>query len=611
MEKRTNKNKNGEITHKNYIEDLECTENGSKTLIELFLSTVSKYPNKEFLGTIKNDQLHWESYSEIRSKVEKISSFFNSIIDEKNIIGIFSVNRYEWLVSEYASYMSNCLNCPLYSTFGPEAVKLIIEETQMKICCLSGIKAESLLDILKDQERTSLKHVVIFDEEFDRENEFKDIGIEVYFFNKIIEAANVSQRKFNLSSNDLATICYTSGTSGIPKGVQLTHKNFIANVAAFFRGNTKSEMYNVNSDDVYMSYLPLAHVMERISVSVIMSVGGSIGFFRGNPKEIKKDYMIIRPTFIIAVPRVLNLFKQKIEEGVASRGFLANLVFNLALKWKIWRQKRGCIKNYLLDFFIFDKIANEFGGRIRACLCGSASLSPDVLVFLQGAMSMRIFQGYGQTETTGATTLCPLDVYDFDNVGIPFPSCKIKLLPTEGYDESTGQILVKGDNVTQGYFKRPELNDELFTEDGWLKTGDIGSIKDGVLRIEGRTKDRFKTGHGEYIEPEKLELLFVGGIIEDILITSLSGCDKLVAIVVSTKDDVTEKDVLDAIFSKGNNLVRDKKMNRYEIPSHIILLKKGFEAYENQNFLSPTAKKIRKNIEKYFNKEIKKALKKN
>lgn len=609
MEKRVNKNKNGEICHKNFIKGLECLDNGSKSLLDLFLNAASENSNKDFLGTIKNEQLVWETYNEILNKVEILSSFLNSLINEKEIVGIFSVNRYEWIVSEYASYMSNCLNCPLYSTFGPEAVKLIIDETQMKICCLSGVKAENLLEILKIHENKSLTHLVIFDDDFDKENEFRDLGINIYYFNKIIETTKINLRKNNLIINDLATICYTSGTSGIPKGVQLTHKNFLANVSAFFRGNTINEMYNVSKEDIYMSYLPLAHVMECISVSVIIHAEGSIGFYRGNPKEIKKDYMIIKPTFIIAVPRVLNLFKQKIEEGVSLKGFLASLVFNLALKWKMWRQKSGCVKNSILDFFIFDKIANEFGGRIRACLCGSASLNPDVISFLQGSMSMKIFQGYGQTETTGATTLCPMDVYNLESVGIPFPSCKVKLAPTEGFDKSTGEILVKGDNVTKGYYKRPELDADLFTKDGWLKTGDLGRFEDGFLTIVGRTKDRFKTGHGEYIEPEKIELLLVGGIIEDIIITSLSGSDKLVAIVVSFKGDTSEKDMLDYIISKGNKLVKDKKINLYEIPSHIILLKKSFDAYENQTFLSPTGKKIRKNIERYFSKEIQKVLK--
>ncbi|WUR04131.1 long chain acyl-coa synthetase [Vairimorpha necatrix] len=610
MSKKTNISKSGEISHSNFLENIQCASDGSKTTLEILLNIGQKYPTRNFLGTIINNELVWQSYQEIINKIEKLSTFFNTLVKENEIIGIFSINRYEWVVSEYASYMSNCLNCPLYSTFGPDAVNLIMIETEMSLCCTSADKAAAILDILKNSKKIFIKNLIIFDDHFDRENEFLDLGIVVHYFNEIIQMEEIDLRTNKLGINDLATICYTSGTSGTPKGVQITHKNFISNICAFFRGQTKNEMYQVTKDEVYLSYLPLAHIMERLVTFVITSVGGSIGFFRGNPKEIKKDYTIIRPTFIIAVPRVLNLFKQKIEEGVETRGFFAKFIFNCAVKFKMWYQRNGTIKCWLLDTLIFNKIADEFGGRIRACLCGSASLSLDVLYFLQATMSIRIFQGYGQTETTGATTLCPLDFNEFDNVGIPYPSCKIKLSPVDGYDKHSGELLIKGDNVTSGYFKRPELNDDLFTEDNWLKTGDIGRYYNGVFKIEGRTKDRFKTGHGEYIEPEKIEMLLVGNIIQDIIITTIKGHDKIVAIVVCTIEKIKEEEILDYLIKKGNKLVHDKKMNRYEIPSAVVLLRKGFETFNGGNLLSPTAKKIRVKIEKYFEAEIKKCLKK-
>lgn len=610
MEKRTNKNKFGEISHTNFLENIECLQNGSKTLLEVFSSTCQKYENKNFLGTIKDNKLIWQTFSEINIKIQKLSTFLNSILQENAIFGIFSVNRYEWIVSELAGYMSNCINCPLYSTFGPDAVNLIINETEMTVCCVSGDKAESLLDILLSSKKHFLKDIIIFDDDFNRENEFLDLEINVHYISQIFLETEINLRSNKLDLNSLATICYTSGTSGIPKGVQITHKNFIANISAFFRGQTKNEMYRVSDSEVYLSYLPLAHIMERIVVHVITSVGGSIGFYRGNPKKIESDYLIVRPTFIIAVPRVLNIFKQKIEEGVAERGKLSKFIFNIALKIKMWLQCRGSVKCWPLDSLIFNKISNKFGGRIKACLCGSAALSHNVLTFLKATMSMRIFQGYGQTETTGATTLCPLDGDNFDNVGIPYPSCKIKLSPVDGHDKYSGELLVKGDNVTKGYFKRPELNAELFTEDNWLKTGDIARFYNGVFKIIGRTKDRFKTGHGEYIEPEKIETLLTGGLIQDIIITTLKGYDKLLALVVCGKEGIQEKEVLDYLIKKGNKLVDDKKMNRYEIPSHIILLKKGFDTFDGGKLLSPTAKKIRVKIEKFFYEDIKRALSK-
>ncbi|KAF9763769.1 Long-chain-fatty-acid--CoA ligase 1 [Nosema granulosis] len=605
--KRVIKTKDNEYHHINYLEDVNCTTDGSETLLQLFLNSCNVYKTNNYLGTIKNDKLSWQTYEEIEKQVTKLSSFLNKLTKPKETIGIFSVNRYEWLVCEYASYMSGCSNCPLYSTFGPEAISLVLAETEMSICGASAEKALSLYNILKEQKvETFLKHLIVFDYDETLVEKFSELGVAVYFFNAIIENEEINLRPSDLKGDDIATLCYTSGTSGKPKGVILTHRNFICNISAFFRGSN-NEMIEISSKEVYLSYLPLAHVMERVCVSVLLSTGGSIGFFRGNPKIIQKDYLIIKPTFIAAVPRVLNLFKEKIEEQLSKRSWFTRFIFNLALKLKIWRQSSGVFENWLLDTLIFNRIRREFGGRIRGILCGSAPLNPNVLTFLEAVLCAQIFQGYGQTETTGATTLKPIDFYEFNNVGIPFPSNKIKLVPVQGYDHDCGEMYVKGCNITKGYFKRPEDTAELFDNDGWLKTGDIVRVEDGVFNIVGRRKEIFKTSFGEYIVPEKIENLFIGGIIQDIFITGGTYSDKLTAIVVCPDTSVDKAHLLEYIEKKGKGFVENKKINKYEIPSYIILLHKGFDTYTGKEFLTPTAKKRRNNIEKYFKEEIVKA----
>ncbi|EOB13292.1 Long-chain-fatty-acid--CoA ligase 5 [Nosema bombycis CQ1] len=173
-----------------YQDDIWATPDGSETLLDLFLNTSNTYSKNNFLGTIIKNKLTWQTYEEIQEKVKIISVFFNKFTEKKDIIGIFSVNRYEWLVSEYGSYMSGCINSPLYSTYGPEAISLVLNETEMKICCCSYDKARSLYEIIKEFENQHLKVLVLFDDcdsdDFLLKN-YESLDVQVYFWNEYYE----------------------------------------------------------------------------------------------------------------------------------------------------------------------------------------------------------------------------------------------------------------------------------------------------------------------------------------------------------------------------------------------------------------------------------------
>lgn len=611
MESRTNVSKDGVISHVNFQENVDCTPDGSRTLLELFLNRCEASGDDDFLGTIVGDEVEYKSFKEIRSLVERISSFLNGVVEPKEIVGIYSVNRYEWIVSEMAVYMSGCINAPLYSTFSPSAIGLVLEETRMRVCIASAEKAKSLLErVLAGNNNHCLSHVILMDEDVGVASRLNGMGIKTHCFGDIVKKKADKLRKIYPMGEDLATICYTSGTSGNPKGVMLSHKNFISSVAAIYRGATEDEMIRMSREDVILSYLPLAHVMERICTAVGMSSGCRIAFYRGNPKTIQADYLIIKPTFIASVPRVLNLFKERIEAQVQKKNFIVRGMFRLALRYKMWRQSRGVFESPILDWLIFNKVSAGFGGRIQRILCGSASLKPEVLRYLQGALSCHIFQGYGQTEGMGANILKPLDYYEYDNVGIPFPSNKIKLKRVSGYDEYSGEILLKGDNITSGYYKRPEQTRELFTEDGWLQTGDIGRFYNGVFSIVGRRKEIFKTSLGEYIVPERLESLYAGGVVADIFITGSKYSDSIAAIVVCPDVSKSVEDVRSHLECLGKKFFEKSLITKFEIPMHVIVIREPFESFQNGDFVTPTAKKRRQAIEGYFRDEIEAILQK-
>ncbi|EJW01458.1 hypothetical protein EDEG_00450 [Edhazardia aedis USNM 41457] len=281
----------------------------------------------------------------------------------------------------------------------------------------------------------------------------------------------------------------------------------------------------------------------------------------------------------------------------------------MCVKYKIFWQKRGYYKSYLLDSLIFNKIRNEFGGKLKVAMNGSAPLASSVSEYLQAVMSMRIVQGYGQTEATAANILTNLGDYSNDRVGIPFPTNLVKLIPTEDYDGTLkGEICLKGPNVTSGYYKRSQMSDSLFTQDGWLKTGDIGEINNSyqdilAFKIVGRRKEIFKTSLGEYIIPEKIENLFKGGHIEDILITGLSYGNYIVALVVCKDKNVSVTELQNYVKQRGDELYKQSALTRYEIPRKIYVLRNDFENFGE--LLTPTMKKKRNKIETFFEAEIK------
>ncbi|KAI4290940.1 long-chain acyl-CoA synthetase [Pancytospora philotis] len=600
------KEENGVYMSKRYPNAKKEMPDGSQTLLQILHNKVREHADVEWLGSIKDNAVVYRTYGEMYADVRKLAKFLEGITADRGIVGLYSVNRMEWVMAEYAAYTVGCCNCPIYSTFTPEAIASILAETELEVLVTSAEKGHSLLKSVLDGRAFGLKHVVLMDEDSSLAADFGKLGIKAHLLSDILaeSAQDFEPSRPEPAAGDTASICYTSGTSGNPKGVILSHSNFVSAITAFVETNDMKTYVIYKREHVYLSYLPLPHVLERICFCLAWASLAKVVFYRGNPKLLQEDMKIAKPTFIVTVPRVLNIFMEKIKATVAKKNVVVRTLFGLALRFKIYRQRKGVYKNWLLDKLIFNKVAAEFGGRLSHSLCGGASLHPSVLEYIEAVLSMKIFQGYGQTEGLAANIVDPLDSVDTETVGIPFPSVCFKLAPVEGYEgDDVGQLLMKGLSVTSGYYKKPKETKEVFTEDGWLKTGDVARVKNGSFYIIGRVKEMFKTSFGEYIIPEKVENCLVGGIIDDMFVTNTKFSDYLVAVVVCP-ESASHEQIVEEINRRGNEAVASKEMAKYEIPQYVITTHEAFLNLEGGDLITPSLKKRRSRMGKYFQQQI-------
>lgn len=343
-----------------------------------------------------------------------------------------------------------------------------------------------------------LKWVIILEE--DCEDIFLK-GINIVSFSHILEIGKQVSFEFCPPTPEtIASICYTSGTTDDLKGVILSHANIIASVSGIlFNG------LELDSTDVHLSYLPMAHSYERIIIDTFIARGAAIGMYSGDIMKLLDDTSELKPTIFASVPRVFNKLYDNILKGVKLNGGLYQNLFE-----KAYSRKQGRLKmkteSLILDAVVFKKMKVRFGGRIRFILCGGGPLQPIIQDFFKVILSCPVLQGYGLTETSGIVSLQGLKFHNSGWVGVPSPCTEIKLrtIPKSKFvvdaTSPKGEILVRGKNIFCGYYKRPDLYDLCIDNYGWFRTGDVAQITNGSLKIIDRIKDLFKLSQGEYIE---------------------------------------------------------------------------------------------------------------
>jgi len=326
-------------------------------------------------------------------------------LNPKDPLGFFSINNPEYMMGLLACYQYNFITVPLYDTLGDDAIEYIVNQTEMKFCLATAIKGEALLKM--KGKLSTLQTIIIFGD-YDQKlaDLANNLNVKLTKFTEVEnDGSNQPSEAENPKSDDIATISYTSGTTGYPKGVVLTHKNFMSVAAAIKFLSDKDKMFKSSPKEVHISYLPLAHVLELSCVSFMIYGGMAIGFYQGDTLKLLDDIAELKPTVLVSVPRLLNRVYDKVMAGVKVKGGAAQWLFNTAFNAKKEGLKNGNVNHWLWDRVVFAPIRARLGGRVKFILSGSAPIAPDVMDFLRIAFSATVYEGYGQTESAAGLTL--------------------------------------------------------------------------------------------------------------------------------------------------------------------------------------------------------------
>jgi len=373
---------------------------GVSTLHENFQKGLEIAGNKNCFGYrpmkdgVAQDYV-WMSYKQVGESVQKFAAALSLRGFKKgDMIGIYSINCIEWVLVEQACNASTLVTVPLYDTLGVESIVHIVTQTEMRIVFSAADKVSSLTKNI--EKLPSIKTIVVFGEVDEATKEKgKEINVEMISFSDFErEGKDKTVELTRPVDTDLATIMYTSGTTGLPKGVMLNHRCLMADCGAVEYLGKCGVGLLLNKDDVHLSYLPLAHVFERMVVTYLLGVGGAIGFFQGSPLKLLDDLAALKPTIFPSVPRLLNRIYSKITDTVEATGGLSATLFNMALNSKKEGLKNGHITHWIWDKLVFSKTKARLGGRVRAIITASAPISPEVLDFLRIAFCCEVFEAY-------------------------------------------------------------------------------------------------------------------------------------------------------------------------------------------------------------------------
>ncbi|KAM6091746.1 long-chain-fatty-acid--CoA ligase 5 isoform 2-T3 [Theristicus caerulescens] len=599
-----------------------------KTLYEVFQRGLHVSGNGSCLGYRKpNQPYQWLTYKQVLDRAQYLGSGLlqkGCKPSSNQFIGIFAQNRPEWIISEYACYTYSMVAVPLYDTLGPEAIVYIVNKADISIViCDKPEKAQVLLENCEQEKTPCLKTIILMDL-FD--NELKDrgakVGVEILALQEVELGRNNIREPVPPKPEDLCIVCFTSGTTGNPKGAMLTHQNVVANAAAFLRSTENT--VECSSSDITISYLPLAHMFERVVQTVVYSCGAKVGFFQGDIKLLTDDMKALKPTVFPVVPRLLNRVYDKIQSSAKSP--VKRCLLNLAVIMKMAEIKQGIIRNdSIWDQLIFKKVQETMGGRMRIMVTGAAPISPSVLTFLRAALGCQIFEAYGQTECSAGCTFSMPGDWTTGHVGAPLACNIIKLDDVEEMNyfssNNEGEVCIKGPNVFKGYLKDPEKTAEAIDKDGWLHTGDIGKwLPNGTLKIIDRKKNIFKLAQGEYIAPEKIENVYIRSApIAQVFVHGESLRSFLIGIVVpdpetlpgfaaklgikgSYEDMCKNPAVKKAILEDMVRLGKEAGLKSFEQVKDLYIHTEMFSV-EN-GLLTPTLKAKRAELVKLFQKQI-------
>ena len=472
----------------------------------IFQNRVEEFGEKA-LVSFKNKDGAWEdlSWNQMNEKVRNVGYYLLSKgVNPGDKIAVFSPNRYEWWIADLAILSIGAVNVPIYATNSSEECRYVIDNSDT-IMCFVGTKEHMDKIIEAKTKLPNLKEIIIFDELEGKINDVLGLNEVMKLGSSYQNKDEFDKRLIPINIDDVATIIYTSGTTGNPKGVMLTHNNFVSNVNQLHAVDPEF----LAGNHTFLSFLPLAHSLERtVGYYAPIFLGHRVAFAEDVTKLVQ-NLQEIRPTFMVSVPRIY----EKEHAGILAKVSAGSPVKQKLFHWAMGLAKQNlpyisnnkprkgffAFKYNLADKIIFSKLKAALGmDRLDGALSGGGPLSKSDAEFFLG-MGIRVLEGFGLTETTPVVTGNKPKMIKAGTVG---PAVKDTIIKKgEG-----GELLIKGPQVMKGYYKNEEATKEVFTSDGFFRTGDIGEIdEDGYIKITGRIKDILVTSGGKNISPQNIE----------------------------------------------------------------------------------------------------------
>ncbi len=573
-----------------------------RILGELFIRTASQFPQKA--AFLYKTEGHYSpiSWEEASKDIRAIAvALISKGLKPQDRIAILSENRPEWAMTDLAVQLVGAVSVPVYTSLTPAEIQYILLDSGAKMIAVSN---KTLFEKVSAIQKSlpELKAVIAFDSSLVLSQ--NDLGIPLYLI-KDLKKTSAKNEEFeravqSVAPDNIASLIYTSGTTGLPKGVMLTHANFIRNVVFCKKALKMSET------DVHLSFLPLSHVFERMAGHYLMIHIGATIAYAETMDSVPQNLLEVRPTFILGVPRFYEKIRDRVLEAVNKASSVKKGIFywakalgaerREALLQKKTLGRWANIEHRLAKMLAYKKFSGRLGGRVRFCISGGAPLAKELAEFFDD-LGVRIYEGYGLTETSPVIAVNREEKFKFGTVGVPLEEIETRI-------SDEGEILTKGPCVMKGYYHKSDETVAVLKE-GWFYTGDLGRIdKDGFLSITGRKKELIVTSGGKKVAPRPIEELMEQDPM--ILRCVLFGEAKkfITALIVPAQEKIRDyardqkiatqsyKDLLEnpAVYERVVRAIeeRSKDLANFEKIKYFVLLENDFTQTSGE--LTPTLK---------------------
>ena len=555
------------------------------SLVDLFFYKAAKEnPKADFLEWLNPKNKKKYTWGETSTSIQKLAKVLKDNLAQGDRCLLVSENRPEWLIADLAIMLADGITVPAYTTYTEKDYKYLIEDCEPSVIIVSNNEMHNKLkNIIK--EKDFIKKVITFDELSNVEKQDKYLKFDSIITSLLNKSEKIKNE--NLKRNSPACIIYTSGTSGNPKGVILSHGGILNNL----EGAQEILKPLIKKKPIFLTWLPLSHSYEHAVQFVQIAVGAKV-FYAERIEKLLENISQAKPTIMTAVPRfyqnLYNKINMNMKKATGLKAKLIKLTINLGKK-KLLGEKMNIYEKFLnglVDNLVRKKIKKQFGGNLKAFISGGGALDKEIGEFLN-SIGLPTLQGYGLTETSPVVSCNPIHKIRVETVGPPFKGNQVKIA-------EDGEILVKGENVMLGYWNKKEDTAKVL-KDGWLYTGDIGEIdsKDGYLKITDRKKDIIVSAGGDNISPSKIENQLTNSpAIEQSMVFG-EGKNYLVALIVPSKEFLDQKEKIKEIIDEINkNLTLVEKIKKFSLLNENFSIENGL--------LTPTMKVKRNKVTSKF-----------